>query len=84
VGDQGWTVHFSPLAFRQGNMEGLIFWPTTWLGSFRGAAKFVNCAPGSTYLDDHALAHHTGRDETAFRWLRCSDEVEIIPAALLE
>jgi len=83
VGDLGW-LYFSPLAFRQGNIDGFDIIANDVARAVPGGSKVCELYAGVgmlglTSLVFHHLNHEKYRDQVAgygepLTWVRCSDE----------
>eukprot|EP00538_Stauroneis_constricta_P011277 CAMPEP_0119564196 /NCGR_PEP_ID=MMETSP1352-20130426/26154_1 /TAXON_ID=265584 /ORGANISM="Stauroneis constricta, Strain CCMP1120" /LENGTH=621 /DNA_ID=CAMNT_0007612925 /DNA_START=1 /DNA_END=1866 /DNA_ORIENTATION=+ len=71
--DMGW-LYFSPLTFRQGNMDGFDVIATDVAKAIPGGSKVCELYAGVGYLGLSALAHHAQPGNEPLTWLRCSDE----------
>lgn len=71
VGDHGW-LYFSPLTFRQGNMDGFDILANDVARAIPGGSKVCELYAGVGLLGLTALVHHSG--ENPLTWVRCSDE----------
>jgi 23S rRNA (uracil1939-C5)-methyltransferase len=73
VGNQGW-LYFSPLAFRQGNMEGFDILANDVARIVPGGSQVCELYAGVGMLGLTTLAHHAQEGQEPLSWLRCSDE----------
>jgi 23S rRNA (uracil1939-C5)-methyltransferase len=73
VGDQGW-LYFSPLAFRQGNMDGFDILANDVARAVPGGSKVCELYAGVGLLGLTSLVYHSQRSEEPLVWVRCSDE----------
>jgi 23S rRNA (uracil1939-C5)-methyltransferase len=71
VGSMGW-LYFSPLAFRQGNMDGFDILANDVARAVPGGSKVCELYAGVGLLGLTALAYHHDADPLV--WVRCSDE----------
>ena len=74
VGDQGW-LYFSPLVFRQGNMDGFDILANDVARHIPGGSKVCELYAGVGVLGLSALSYHA--EQTGGKplvWVRCSDE----------
>jgi hypothetical protein len=71
VGDMGW-LYFSPLAFRQGNMDGFDILAIDVAKAVPGGSKVCELYAGVGVLGLTALAYH--HLTSPLLWVRCSDE----------
>jgi 23S rRNA (uracil1939-C5)-methyltransferase len=72
VGDKGW-LYFTPLAFRQGNMDGFDVLATDVAKLIPGKSRLCELYAGVGLLGMTALAYHAKKG-TPLVWVRCSDE----------
>lgn len=72
VGDKGW-LYFTPLAFRQGNMDGFDILATDVAKHVPGGSRVCELYAGIGVLGMTALAYHAEAG-TPLTWVRCSDE----------
>lgn len=72
VGDKGW-LYFSPLTFRQGNMDGFDILANDVARRVPGGSKVCELYAGVGLLGLTSLAYNADGGE-GLRWLRCSDE----------
>lgn len=72
VGDKGW-LYFTPLAFRQGNMDGFDVLATDVAKHVPGKSRVCELYAGVGLLGMTALAYHANKG-TPLVWVRCSDE----------
>lgn len=72
VGDKGW-LYFSPLAFRQGNMDGFDVLATDVAKTVPGGSRVCELYAGVGLLGLTSLAYHAERGDP-LTWVRCSDE----------
>ena len=73
VGNQGW-LYFTPLTFRQGNMDGFDVLAQDVAKLVPAGAKVCELYAGVGYLGLTALLHHAQTGGEPLTWLRCSDE----------
>jgi 23S rRNA (uracil1939-C5)-methyltransferase len=73
VGDQGW-LYFSPLAFRQGNMEGFDILANDVARIVPGGSKVCELYAGVGVLGLTSLTYHSQEGQKPLSWIRCSDE----------
>ncbi|KAG7346801.1 23S rRNA Uracil-5-methyltransferase [Nitzschia inconspicua] len=71
VGEFGW-LYFSPLAFRQGNMEGFDILANDVARAVPGGSRVCELYAGVGLLGLTSLAYH--HDTEPLEWVRCSDE----------
>ena len=71
VGDKGW-LYFTPLAFRQGNMDGFDILAVDVAEAVPGGSRVCELYAGVGLLGLTALAYHANNDP--LKWIRCSDE----------
>lgn len=71
VGEHGW-LYFSPLTFRQGNLDGFDVIANDVARAVPGGSKVCELYAGVGVLGLTALAHHADGDSLG--WIRCSDE----------
>jgi tRNA/tmRNA/rRNA uracil-C5-methylase (TrmA/RlmC/RlmD family) len=72
IGDKGW-LYFSPLAFRQGNMDGFDILAADVARAIPGKSRVCELYAGIGLLGLTALLHHDAAGEP-LTWVRCSDE----------
>jgi 23S rRNA (uracil1939-C5)-methyltransferase len=72
VGDKGW-LYFSPLAFRQGNMDGFDILAIDVAKTVPGGSRVCELYAGIGLLGLTALTYHDNRG-SPLKWVRCSDE----------
>jgi 23S rRNA (uracil1939-C5)-methyltransferase len=72
VGNQGW-LYFSPLTFRQGNLDGFDVLATDVARAVPGGSKVCELYAGVGLLGLTTLAH-LAKEGTPLEWIRCSDE----------
>lgn len=70
--DDGW-LYFSPLTFRQGNMDGFDILARDVAKLIPGGSAVCELYAGVGVLGLSALAYHANTD-TPLQWIRCSDE----------
>lgn len=73
AGDDGW-LYFTPMAFRQGNMDGFGILATDVARAIPPNAKVCELYAGVGVLGLTALAYHAKHSEQPLQWIRCSDE----------
>jgi len=74
VGDRGW-LHFTPLTFRQGNIDGFDILANAVAQRVPPCSKVCELYAGVGFLGLTALAYHAGSESgNDLQWLRCSDE----------
>ena len=74
VGDIGW-LYFSPLAFRQGNMDGFDVIANDVARAVPGGSTVCELYAGVGLLGLASLVyHHNLEDSENLKWVRCSDE----------
>lgn len=74
VGGRGW-LHFSPLAFRQGSMDGFDVLATDVARAIPEKSRVCELYAGIGVLGLTALAyHHNSTGGEPLTWIRCSDE----------
>jgi hypothetical protein len=73
VGDYGW-LYFSPLTFRQGNMDGFDILAMDVAKSIPGGSKVCELYAGVGLLGLTSLVHHAQPESEPLTWVRCSDE----------
>jgi 23S rRNA (uracil1939-C5)-methyltransferase len=73
VGDYGW-LYFSPLTFRQGNMDGFDILALDVAKSIPGGSKVCELYAGVGLLGLTSLVHHAQPESEPLTWVRCSDE----------
>lgn len=73
VGDFGW-LYFSPLTFRQGNMDGFDILANDVAKAIPGGSKVCELYAGVGVLGLTSLVHHAESDSGPLSWVRCSDE----------
>mmetsp|Transcript_29462 Transcript_29462/g.41737 ORF Transcript_29462/g.41737 Transcript_29462/m.41737 type:complete len:436 (+) Transcript_29462:704-2011(+) len=71
VGDKGF-LFFSPLCFRQGNMDGFDILATDVAKYIPGGSRVCELYAGVGLLGLTALSYHA--DSNPLQWVRCSDE----------
>ena len=71
VGDYGW-LYFSPLNFRQANMDGFDILAQDVAKAVPGYSRVCELYAGVGLLSLTALAYHA--DASPLEWVRCSDE----------
>jgi 23S rRNA (uracil1939-C5)-methyltransferase len=72
VGDKGW-LYFTPLTFRQGNMDGFEILANDVARRVPQGSKVCELYAGVGLLGLTAFAFHASADG-GLKWLRCSDE----------
>jgi tRNA/tmRNA/rRNA uracil-C5-methylase (TrmA/RlmC/RlmD family) len=72
VGDRGW-LYFSPLAFRQGNMDGFDILAADVARAIPGKSRVCELYAGIGLLGLTALSYHHAAGKP-LTWVRCSDE----------
>ncbi len=72
VGDKGW-LYFTPLAFRQGNMDGFDIVAVDVAKTVPGGSRVCELYAGVGLLGLTALTYHASRGDP-LTWVRCSDE----------
>lgn len=72
VGDKGW-LYFTPLAFRQGNLDGFDVLATDVAKRIPEKSRVCELYAGVGVLGLTALAHHYDGGKP-LTWVRCSDE----------
>jgi tRNA/tmRNA/rRNA uracil-C5-methylase (TrmA/RlmC/RlmD family) len=72
AGTMGW-LYFSPLAFRQGNMDGFDILAIDVAKAVPGGSRVCELYAGVGLLGLTALAYH-GNRANPLKWVRCSDE----------
>ena len=72
VSDKGW-LFFTPLAFRQGNMDGFDILATDVAKHVPGGSRVCELYAGVGVLGMTALAYHAEKGKP-LTWVRCSDE----------
>jgi tRNA/tmRNA/rRNA uracil-C5-methylase (TrmA/RlmC/RlmD family) len=72
VGDTGW-LYFTPLAFRQGNMDGFDILAVDVAKAVPGGSRVCELYAGVGLLGLTALAYHADKGDS-LKWIRCSDE----------
>jgi hypothetical protein len=65
---------FSPMAFRQGNMDGFDILATDVARAIPGGSKVCELYAGVGLLGLTSLVHHAQPGEKPLIWVRCSDE----------
>lgn len=70
--DTGW-LYFTPLAFRQGNLDGFDILAMDVARAVQGGSKVCELYAGVGVLGLTALAYHAAQDKP-LAWIRCSDE----------
>lgn len=73
IGDKGY-LFFSPLVFRQGNINGFDILATDVALKIPGGSKVCELYAGVGLLGLTALVHHSQPEEEPLTWVRCSDE----------
>lgn len=73
VGDQGY-LFFSPLAFRQGNLDGFDILANDVARKIPSGSTVCELYAGVGLLGITALVHHATRGKEPLTWVRCSDE----------
>jgi tRNA/tmRNA/rRNA uracil-C5-methylase (TrmA/RlmC/RlmD family) len=73
VGDYGW-LYFTPLTFRQGNMDGFDILAKDVAQSIPGGSKVCELYAGVGLLGLTSLVHHAQDGNEPLVWVRCSDE----------
>jgi tRNA/tmRNA/rRNA uracil-C5-methylase (TrmA/RlmC/RlmD family) len=73
VGVHGW-LYFSPLAFRQGNIDGFDIIATDVARAVAGGSKVCELYAGVGLLGLTSLTYHAQQNEDPLIWVRCSDE----------
>lgn len=74
VGEFGW-LYFSPLTFRQGNLDGFDIIANDVARAIPGGSKVCELYAGVGLLGLTALAYHSEEnDGDPLEWIRCSDE----------
>jgi tRNA/tmRNA/rRNA uracil-C5-methylase (TrmA/RlmC/RlmD family) len=73
--DQGW-LYFSPLTFRQGNLDGFDIIAEDVARAIPGGSKVCELYAGVGLLGLTALSYHANEENgsTPLPWIRCSDE----------
>lgn len=73
--DQGW-LYFSPLTFRQGNLDGFDIIAGDVARAVPGGSKVCELYAGVGLLGLTALSYHANEENesTPLPWIRCSDE----------
>lgn len=71
TGEYGW-LYFTPLTFRQGNMDGFDVLANDVARSIPGGSRVCELYAGVGLLGLTSLVHHSERDPLI--WVRCSDE----------
>lgn len=69
----GW-LYFTPLTFRQGNMDGFSVLAADVARVVPAGAKVCELYGGVGVLGLTTLAHHANQNTQPLAWLRCSDE----------
>ena len=72
AGEHGW-LYFSPLAFRQGNLDGFDVLAADVARAVPGGSKVCELYAGVGMLGLTALAYHA-EEGNPLEWIRCSDE----------
>ena len=85
VGDHGW-LYFSPLTFRQGNLDGFDILAADVARAIPGGSKVCELYAGVGVLGLTALAYHSSSSDVVgaddpLVWVRCSDENPSNPRA---
>jgi len=73
IGNRGW-LYFSPLAFRQGNIDGFDILANDVAKTVPGGSKVCELYGGVGVLGLTALAYHAQEGQYPLSWLRVSDE----------
>eukprot|EP00526_Cylindrotheca_closterium_P006222 CAMPEP_0113628418 /NCGR_PEP_ID=MMETSP0017_2-20120614/14724_1 /TAXON_ID=2856 /ORGANISM="Cylindrotheca closterium" /LENGTH=585 /DNA_ID=CAMNT_0000538721 /DNA_START=15 /DNA_END=1772 /DNA_ORIENTATION=- /assembly_acc=CAM_ASM_000147 len=73
VGEYGW-LYFTPLTFRQGNMDGFDILANDVARSIPGGSKVCELYAGVGLLGLTSLVHHSQEPNEPLVWVRCSDE----------
>lgn len=73
IGNMGW-FYFTPLTFRQGNLDGFDILATDVASRVAGGSKVCELYAGVGLLGLTTLAHHAQSEREDLKWLRCSDE----------
>jgi 23S rRNA (uracil1939-C5)-methyltransferase len=73
VGDKGW-LYFSPLTFRQGNMDGFDILANDVARRVPEGSKVCELYAGVGLLGLSSLAYNAEGNGEGLKWLRCSDE----------
>ncbi|CAJ1970049.1 unnamed protein product [Cylindrotheca closterium] len=73
VGEYGW-LYFTPLTFRQGNMDGFDILAIDVAKSIPGGSKVCELYAGVGLLGLTSLVHHSQQPNEPLVWVRCSDE----------
>ena len=73
VGDQGY-LFFSPLTFRQGNLDGFDVLANDVAKSIPSGSSVCELYAGVGLLGITALAYHSSPGKVPLTWVRCSDE----------
>lgn len=73
MGDKGW-LYFSPLTFRQGNMDGFDILANDVAQRVPAGSKVCELYAGVGLLGLTALSYNAENDGEGLKWLRCSDE----------
>jgi tRNA/tmRNA/rRNA uracil-C5-methylase (TrmA/RlmC/RlmD family) len=73
TGEHGW-LYFTPLAFRQGNMEGFGILANDVAKIVPGGSQVCELYAGVGMLGLTALAYHAQDGQKPLKWIRCSDE----------
>ncbi|GAX12257.1 methyltransferase-like protein 6 [Fistulifera solaris] len=73
--DQGW-LYFSPLTFRQGNLDGFDILAEDVARAIPGGSKVCELYAGVGVLGLTALSYHANEENgsSPLPWIRCSDE----------
>lgn len=73
TGEFGW-LYFTPLTFRQGNMDGFDILALDVAKSIPGGSKVCELYAGVGLLGLTSLVHHSQPPNEPLVWVRCSDE----------
>jgi 23S rRNA (uracil1939-C5)-methyltransferase len=73
VANQGW-LYFSPLTFRQGNMDGFDILANDVARAVPGGSKVCELYAGVGLLGLTSLLYHAQSGKDPLTWVRCSDE----------
>jgi len=73
IGDQGY-LFFTPLAFRQGNLDGFDVLANDVARAIPSGSKVCELYAGVGLLGITALTYHAKHGTTPLTWVRCSDE----------
>lgn len=73
VGDKGW-LYFTPLTFRQGNMDGFDILANDVARKVPDGSKVCELYAGVGLLGLTALSYSAENNFEGLKWLRCSDE----------